>query len=704
MPLSRVEFAASVKRLAAFARMLLGLGACASLSAHAWAEAQVPAARVHVRIDGPVAFVSVERELAVGVYRPKAGARVSVFDFALPEGASGLTVELGTPEARVAPWPALTSPPVVPPLARQAPRDASAAVRVAFEGLRESEHVTVRYAFSLPLACEEGAWTLRMPGAVDLAPAAATVSLDVALPSALRLASWQFAGRDLPVPGSARRRLQATAEASAHASWALSFVLRDPRTPAASAMAVRFRAPASRAVGAQGFVATCRGQGLPQGRPPGAVLALVDGSRSVGVAGLSLEREFVTAFMEALPAGVPWNALLFAQRSTPVFPVFRLPTRESLAQFAGALEPSRLANGTDWRGAVAAATQALGAPGAPPTSCAEPPWLLVVGDASLPDGLRPEAGVAAGGPARERCLRVAAVVLRPEGDEAPHPLGSAAYRALPEAFGGLYRSLRPPGVNAAATRLAKEMSGAEGDWFGLAWNPGGVEGPPHLSPGAGTARLWPRQRPWPRQVVYRSEGHLGRVPLRTLPDPIAWPVSNGLAVATVLGFDDGRGGRSWVWRLPPADAEGAPVGDLERSVVHNALSLAYLPRARACYLNRRANAPGARSLTGRVRLALDLERGEMLGARVLASTLGHPEIEACLTQAAYALTIPRPVGRDAPTLAILNLVFRPTTEVPEGGVAPDASAFDQDIELLLEPLRRRGELDLDAQGGENRSK
>jgi hypothetical protein len=118
-------------------------------------------------------------------------------------------------------------------------------------------------------------------------------------------------------------------------------------------------------------------------------------------------------------------------------------------------------------------------------------------------------------------------------------------------------------------------------------------------------------------------------------------------------------------------------------VLRNALALAYLPRARACYLSRRVANGVDLNLQGRVRLELHLDRGELEEAVVRQSSLNRPEIERCVREAAYAIDYPRPMFRDAPTVAALNLVFRPRT--PEE-IRPDASPFDREIDLILGPV------------------
>jgi hypothetical protein len=121
---------------------------------------------------------------------------------------------------------------------------------------------------------------------------------------------------------------------------------------------------------------------------------------------------------------------------------------------------------------------------------------------------------------------------------------------------------------------------------------------------------------------------------------------------------------------------------MERDVVQRALGYAFLPRARACYLTRAIKTAADFQLKGRLRLELHLERGEMMAAAVRRSTLGRPDIEDCLREAAFAVEVPRALHSDSPVIAALNLVFRPRTEAR----VSDASAGDDAIDRILGPL------------------
>jgi hypothetical protein len=104
------------------------------------------------------------------------------------------------------------------------------------------------------------------------------------------------------------------------------------------------------------------------------------------------------------------------------------------------------------------------------------------------------------------------------------------------------------------------------------------------------------------------------------------------------------------------------------------------------------------ALRGRLRLELHLERGELEDAIISRSSLDRPEIERCVREAAFQVEYPRPMFRDAPTVAAVNLVFRPRT--PEENPR-DASMFDRQIDLILGPVSFDPQKLLDSEGSES---
>jgi hypothetical protein len=128
-------------------------------------------------------------------------------------------------------------------------------------------------------------------------------------------------------------------------------------------------------------------------------------------------------------------------------------------------------------------------------------------------------------------------------------------------------------------------------------------------------------------------------------------------------------------------------GSMDRLVMRNVLSLAYMPRARAGYLARTGKTAASRDLTGKVRLAIDVVRGEVERASVESSTLNRADVELCLREGAFEIEVPRVVRNDAPVTAILNLVFRPQT--PEKKRGNDLGAVGDQIDLIIEEAQKR---------------
>jgi hypothetical protein len=130
-------------------------------------------------------------------------------------------------------------------------------------------------------------------------------------------------------------------------------------------------------------------------------------------------------------------------------------------------------------------------------------------------------------------------------------------------------------------------------------------------------------------------------------------------------------------------------GSMDRLVMRNVLSLAYMPRARACYLLRTGKNAASRDLTGRVRLAIDVVRGEVERVAVESSTLNRADIEKCLREGVFEIEVPRVMRSDAPVTAVLNLVFRPQT--PEKKRSNDLGAVGDQIDLIVEEATRQDE-------------
>jgi len=198
-----------------------------------------------------------------------------------------------------------------------------------------------------------------------------------------------------------------------------------------------------------------------------------------------------------------------------------------------------------------------------------------------------------------------------------------------------------------------------------------------VSPGVSEPRSTPRGEPAARDAI-----RCWVTPrLAALWEPVVRPAASATADDSEGSSPDGSSSRSSAGSSAGPN-KFPPRGFMERSVVRDALSLAYTPRARACYLGRSARTPADRELSGRVRIALDMVRGEVVAARILSSTLAHPGIEGCLREAAFALDIPRAYRNDDAVTAVLNLVFRPRTA--EYRRPLERSEFDRELEMVIE--------------------
>lgn len=660
----------------------------------ATASAQTPQPSHHVRIElaGVLARVKVERTLLPAQLRAGPGSATAIFDVALPDEALDVNFLLrpwspkaprrfkSSREARGhdqdawLPLEERQAAEAPPHAAVKAQADPGARLRLFIEGARDAEAWELQYEYTVPLSCEQGAWTLTMPGAVDLAPLAAAVEVWMKPPAGVHVQGLSIAGRPTP---SRTAKPFAVGEAPARAAWQVRLTVLEGGVGASVLSGV-----VQTGMGTpRHHTGLCRSRADAPATWPDAVVLAVDVSRSVGEAGLSLQRRYARAFLTALPAGTRWNAIFFDRRARALFPIFRLPTNESLAALDEALVPSVLQNGTEPVLALDLAAErlrqqqveALEADAALKTA-----WLVMLTDGSVAERrlAAPEARL----PSPAPWATAATVLLRPEGDQRPDAFARATYQRLLQTYGGIFRTADGAGLaEGAASDVADIARG--GDW--LAWPPLPGQAATAVPPGQG--RVWVTSVP-SRALKLTARGRDITV------HPRRWRLRTTAKTSKALAMDPGAP-REWVapagvrvglWPLPRPTAEGASAGELDRSVLKNALALAFLPRARACYLNRSASSSAARDLRGRVRLVLEIERGEVLGASLAESTLEEAGIEACLEEAAYQVIIPRPVGRDAAVQAVLNLVFRPATTAEP---AP-ATAFDKDLEILLSPLER----------------
>src|SRR4051812_24453283 len=345
-------------KLAAFALAALSLGAVQAAAAPPVASGPAPQ-KITIDARGPLALVEVTRTV---VPQPAEGGGGSeaLLDLALPEASALVSVEVreggrwrgiepaseGSTHAAET-YRAESAARGVTPASE--PYDESTTHRLRL--LRSAGHgagsttgpFLVRYRFSVLPEAANGRLRLRFPAATERLPPPADVALRVSGAADADIAGVRVsfaAGPDT-----------ATGRASTRSAWEIFWTPREPTTPGAPQLEARLAlAPVGPQQSALAFSA--RRRPAPSSGPPGSVLFLVDRSRSVGLPGLSAERDLVRAVIEALPPSTRFDALFFARGTRRLFPMSRPATKEAIGTFEAEMVPDRLQNGTDLPGAL----------------------------------------------------------------------------------------------------------------------------------------------------------------------------------------------------------------------------------------------------------------------------------------------------------------------------------------------------------------
>ncbi len=640
-----------------------------------------PVHRVNIHIAGPLAEVTVERTV-----EPGPALLERILDLDLPEGAAlvdvsvtqaGKTTHLSAaPEAAArATYARTISARGLAPA--RVPVDPGMDLRLHFAAAAPDSRLLVRYRYTAPLLCSSGRFVLHVPPSLEDNPVAAQVQVSF---DGLDMEEATVIGAPIRIRG---RRVRASGTAPPRAAWQIGFRLRD-RAGQFPAQVLAARSLSPRRAGQRPehvlSLSVCRPERTPERAIPQSVILLIDRSRSVGQGGMSGQRALARALLEALPASVRFNAVFFARRTEPLFALPRAATREALDLLSAAADPNRLENGTHLAGALKAATAMLqGDPLAP----GQRRWLVLISDGAVAEGETGATLAAALGVGSRGSADFVGLLARPAADEPVPQEALAKVQLAAQVLGGVVLTVSSDDPQEAVRRVLAGM-GQGGDLLGLTAGDKPLTG--GLAPGAGITKTlaWPSRS---RLLLQGTRGTTAvRAPVSAAPlapewllpmaetaRPRAWSASAGEAAFLAEAIDPRASGT----------ADQIVRGQMDPSVLRNALSLAYLPRVRACYMTRRVKTAADFALRGRMRLELQLERGELLDAVVRRSDLGHAETEACVREAAHAIEYPRPMHRDAPTVATLNLVFRPRT--PEESPS-DASALDREIELILGPV------------------
>ncbi len=681
---------------------------------HAWlplvfllASPRSPATPLHkieVKVAGPLAVVEVWRAVEANTRIVDNRQQETFLDLDLPEGAAVLDWEVVDRNERV-------------PLAPQTEVQASAGLEIALKlrklslataqmddgtdyrvhltPIADGEQAVLHYRYTVVAGCAAGRLLLRMPENLAESPIPAEVTVTIApLPDGLALAEASLASHPADIhPGT--RRLVMRGTAPARKAWEIAWrYARQPGAFPGQVLAAGARVPRidmtkgrPRQVPQYELAGlACRDVAAPRTEVPARVLLLLDRSRSVGPGGISAERALARALVEALPPSVLFDAIVFGAEATPVFALPRMPTREALDAFSVAADPNLLENGTDVALALARARTMIDLGG---DGGAGVTWVVLLTDGALPadqTAVRMQKALA-GGSAQK--LNLLVLLLRQRGDDEVPASAITQYARLARNWGGLLRVVPPGSVGDTARGILDAMARG-GDLLDVRLESRKLSDV--LPPGRGASIVLtdPARLPKQRRVRFSARGLDAEVFSETTPaqakrewlDALIEPASgrrrawsgatSGMAITVLPAI--ARTSHS---------KDSVVHGRMDPTVLRNALSLAFMPRARACYLSRKVAKAGDTYLRGRMKLELDIERGELQNAVVRSSTLGNPEIEDCVRKAAWAVEYPRPVHRDAPTTAFLNLVFRPHTPQER---PPDASPMDREIDLILGPL------------------
>jgi hypothetical protein len=651
----------------------------------------LPATEEHtigIRITGSVAVVDVSRRIEPAGPVHHNIPKETAIDLALPEGSVFLDggfeidgrrtpllpVNLGRASAVYAQAvaQAKTTTTTVSP-------DDGADARIRILGLRSS--AILRYRYATIITCAEGRFVLRFPASLEEQPVPAKVSLSITgLQPGQYLASAQCADTSATVSRNVQR-FQVTGVAPSRAawevSWSLTTVKKDTLDSTVLSNVLSTHTLATAQQPAWQAVTICRDHQKLKPERPRHALFLLDQSASVGRGSIFDEQVLARAIARGLPPNVLLNAIRFHREATPLFPRARMATNEVLESIGNSLDPNQLANGTDLAVALLRAKPHLSSEESPDG----PRWLIIITDGDVPADLSAQGMRQALGGMVPPPLRVLVLFVRQNGDDEV-PIGvRKIFADFVESYGGLVRAVPAGNPEEIAREIVLAMEEG-GDLLNLRTEHRLLS--ESIRPGQGKTYFWTGSKP-----ARRLEGRIrdGRVARRIVPallvDRVQTLPSDRKAL---LGQENGMT-IVLIPETPVHSDDGITRGQMDPQVLRNTLSLAFMPRARACYLSRRVQNARDASLRGRVKLELTLSRGELHDAVVRSSTLEHPQIEACLQQAARAIEYPRPEHRDALTVANINLVFRPRTTEE---INPDASVIDREIELILGPLQFPG--------------
>ncbi|HSY40863.1 MAG TPA: vWA domain-containing protein, partial [Polyangia bacterium] len=445
-------------KLAAFALAIAPLSLVAVHAAAAPPPAPAPQ-KITIDARGPLALVEVTRTV-VPEPAEGGGGNEALLDLALPEASALVSVEVrdggrwrstdaaaeGAASRHAAEtYRAESAARGVTPASEPYDESTTHRLRLLRSAGAGTAPFTVRYRFAVLPEAANGRLRVRFPAANERLPPAAEVALRVS-----GAADADIAGVRVPLAAGAAT---AIGRASTRSAWEIFWTPREVAGPGAPLLEARVAlAPLGPQQSALAFLA--RRRSAPSREPPGSVLFLVDRSRSVGLPGLSAERDLVRALIEALPPSTRFDALFFDRGTRRLYPMSRPATRQAIESFEAEMVPDRLQNGTDLPGALREAGALLHREA---TTFGPRALLVLVTDGALGDedgaaldralggGLGSAVANAPGNAAASSPgldVALAALTIRALDDESAGARARDALQALAAARGGVARELR----------------------------------------------------------------------------------------------------------------------------------------------------------------------------------------------------------------------------------------------------------------------
>lgn len=396
-------------------------------------------------------------------------------------------------------------------------------------------------------------------------------------------------------------------------------------------------------------------------------LLVIDGSRSMELVGRHNVQRLVTAIGGALPAGAEVEAIVFDRRPSRVLNAWQLATPERIAAIADVVGKRTAANGSDPEAALAlAGTLVAGGRGNT--------MVILITDGVLGDTASDALVKALGGGPKDLDLHTLA--LAPGHMTVPD---AATLRAAVEHYGGSHVEVPIADVDAAAASLDHWLRPA---WLDLALTGVAAEQvPDQLRAGTGIvltqvvrrptrptltghtdAKLSIKAQPAPASVLAHlalaNDPPEGALPAETLATLRArhpsvdtlrsfLVLASGSTAAThrrsmiAAGGPVMRGVAVDDPRVALVPSATSPVQRGGSAIDRDTLQLLFRthlqPAAFACYQRALATKP---TLAGTAHFKLEIGRGEL--SRASVGGLGHAGFDACLLDAAYAITPPFP--------------------------------------------------------------